>query len=298
LFSFQDARERERRWGLLEHSSVLVMQKGATEDLGLWLMEVPSGLEGGINYNADLFDSHTASLFRDRFVSLLKRVAGNPSQTVAELIEQPGDDVQAFRTWIAAHASQESGKSAASRTGSSGPRSGTPLSASESGLAQVWAALLGVPLEQIGTQDNFFDLGGNSLLAMQAVEEAERKLGLKVEPRRYLNEPLAAIAMPAGPYVELARIWADLLGIDASDVQPGDNFFDLGGNSLLVMRAAAETERLLGIKVDPRRYVNQTLQQLVSGDAAAAPVTGSTVPEKTARSGLVSRVLGRFGRGP
>jgi hypothetical protein len=57
LFSFQDARHRTHDWGGLRHQSVLVMQKGATEDFGLWLMDVPHGLEGGINYNADVFDS-------------------------------------------------------------------------------------------------------------------------------------------------------------------------------------------------------------------------------------------------
>ncbi len=85
LFSFQDARERPRQWGGLRQSSILLFQKGATEDLGLWLMEVPSGLEGGITYNADLYLPETAAAFRERYVELLTRLAANPAPTVGAL---------------------------------------------------------------------------------------------------------------------------------------------------------------------------------------------------------------------
>ena len=50
----------------------------------------------------------------------------------------------------------------------------------------------------------------------------------------------------------------------------------MGGNSLLVMRAVVEAERMFGLKVDPRRYVNESLLQLSAtttanpGAAAAA----------------------------
>ncbi|MFO1269024.1 MAG: condensation domain-containing protein, partial [Rubrivivax sp.] len=100
LFSFQDARARPRRWGPLEHSSVLVMQKGATEDFGLWLMEVPGGLEGGINYNAELFDAATAVLFRERLLGLLKRVTEAPQRTLEALLAEPGGGSEAFKAWV------------------------------------------------------------------------------------------------------------------------------------------------------------------------------------------------------
>jgi amino acid adenylation domain-containing protein len=92
LFSFQDARERIRTWGGLRQESILVFQQGATEDLGLWLMEVPSGLEGGITYNADLFRAETAVLLRERYLRLLQRIAADPAQTLAQLLEVGGDE--------------------------------------------------------------------------------------------------------------------------------------------------------------------------------------------------------------
>jgi acyl carrier protein len=294
LFSFQDARERPRHWGPLSHASVLVMQKGATEDFGLWLMEVPSGLEGGVNYNQDLFEAATARLFRERLVALLRRVAETPGLTLAELLAQPGEDTTRFAAWVAAREGGPPRAVAADVASAPAVRA-----AGEQALATIWARLLGIDAAQIAAQDNFFDLGGNSLLVMQAVAAAQAELGLVVEPRRYVHETLAQLAGAAGAApgaapATLAGLWGELLGIDPAQIHAGDNFFDLGGNSLLAMRAIAEGERRLGLRIDPRRYVHETLQQLAATPVQAAPAAAPT-PDVDA-PGLLSRVLARFRR--
>jgi hypothetical protein len=190
LFSFQDARERERHWGPLEHSSVLVMQKGATEDLSLWLMEVPGGLEGGVNYNADLFDASTARLFHQRLLALLRRAVEHPTQTRAELLAATGDDSTAFAAWVQAR--QGAGSVAPTQRAEA-----APLSADQAKLAAIWARLLGIGENQVAAEDNFFDLGGSSLLVMEAAAIAERELGLRVDPRRFVNESLRQLAIPS-----------------------------------------------------------------------------------------------------
>ncbi len=67
---------------------------------------------------------------------------------------------------------------------------------------------------------------------------------------------------------DLARIWADVLGID--DVGIDDNFFDLGGHSLLCMRAIHRMEEATGRKFDPRAMVLQTLRQIAAEAEPAA----------------------------
>ncbi|MBK7659824.1 MAG: hypothetical protein IPJ28_12020 [Betaproteobacteria bacterium] len=64
LFSFQDARRRDTRWGDLVHEVVPLFQKGATEDLGLWFVESERGLHGGVTYNTDILDRATARELR------------------------------------------------------------------------------------------------------------------------------------------------------------------------------------------------------------------------------------------
>lgn len=60
----------------------------------------------------------------------------------------------------------------------------------------------------------------------------------------------------------LAEIWKELLGVDRVSVL--DNFFDLGGHSLLSMRVVAKIEKKLGFRIDPTELIFQTLGQLAS----------------------------------
>lgn len=65
----------------------------------------------------------------------------------------------------------------------------TPL---EKALAEIWAEALG--LEKVGIQDNFFNLGGHSLLSMKVVYEVEKKTGLHINPRQMIFETVEQIA--------------------------------------------------------------------------------------------------------
>ncbi|MFN4266565.1 MAG: amino acid adenylation domain-containing protein [Aquabacterium sp.] len=86
MFSFQDARQRQTHWGPLAHERIPLLQKGATEDLNLWMVEIPGGIEGGMQYNAELFKPETIASLRDRFVDKLQALLADPRQSVAELL--------------------------------------------------------------------------------------------------------------------------------------------------------------------------------------------------------------------
>jgi len=304
LFSFQDARERRREWGPLHHENILVKQHAATQDLGLWLMEGPGGMEGGLMYNADLYDESTASLLHETFLTVLNQIEQDPRRSPSELLSTADGRLAG---WL--------------RPAPKGPaivateRAGTIDSPNERALAELWARLLGVGPDQIHGNDNFFDLGGSSLLAMRAVAEADKNLGLKIDPRRFVFETLGQLSIADGSShqallpaaatesadeIGLATIWARLLGIDVGQITGNDNFFDLGGSSLLAMRAVSDAEKDLGLKIEPSRMVYETLHQLgvPSPTIAAADSADQTRSVEPDKSGLLSRVLGRFGRRP
>ena len=69
-----------------------------------------------------------------------------------------------------------------------------PRSRSEDALAAIWAEVLGV--EHVGVHDNFFDLGGDSILSLQIVAKASRA-GLRLSPKQIFEAPTIA---------ELARV--------------------------------------------------------------------------------------------
>ncbi|MCM3804719.1 non-ribosomal peptide synthase/polyketide synthase [Streptomyces sp. DR7-3] len=98
------------------------------------------------------------------------------------------------------------------------PEEGSPYVAprtpAETVLAGIWAEVLGVP--EVGVADNFFALGGDSILSIQIVSRARQagltltskdvfrhqtvaELGMSVEaaPRQPLPEPAGAVAGPA-----------------------------------------------------------------------------------------------------
>jgi len=93
-----------------------------------------------------------------------------------------------------------------------------PQSAAETTLARIWAELLQV--ERVGRQDHFFELGGNSLLAVTLVERM-RQAGLYADVRVLFSQPtLAALAaaVDAGRAIEVPanRVPADCQQITAS----------------------------------------------------------------------------------
>ena len=54
-----------------------------------------------------------------------------------------------------------------------------PRTVTEQRLASAWAAVLGIPLHQIGRSDHFFDLGGTSLSALRLAVALDRALSFK-----------------------------------------------------------------------------------------------------------------------
>jgi non-ribosomal peptide synthetase component F len=185
LFSFQDSRERKREWGGLKHEGIPIFQKGASEDLGVWLMEVPNGLEGGITYNADLYHHETAVALRNRYLAVLRRIAADPAVSLSALM------AEATASATAPHAPAAPAAEAAPAPAANGL-----ASEHERKLAAIWANVLGIDVGSITARDNFFDLGGHSLLAMRAVEDAGRAFGFRIDARRYFYETLGQLANP------------------------------------------------------------------------------------------------------
>jgi len=113
------------------------------------------------------------------------------------------------------------------------------------------------------------------------------------KPKTGANQ--ATTRTPSSTELALADIWKKLL--DVADVGPTDNFFDLGGNSLLAMRAVDEARRTLGLQIDARRYVFETLAQLANTEQAASATAANALPSAPPikPKGLLNRVFDALG---
>lgn len=126
-----------------------------------------------------------------------------------------------------------------------------PRNPTEQLLADIWVQVLGI--QRVGVYDNFFDLGGESLMSVQVVSRA-KEAGLPITTKQLFQRQTiaglaAAIASPTEEHpgaeatdaqadalgglapVEqaVAAVWADVLGVER--VGRDDNFFELGGDA-------------------------------------------------------------------
>jgi hypothetical protein len=85
--------------------------------------------------------------------------------------------------------------------------------------------------------------------------------------------------------VLVARVFQEALS--QSRVGAHDNFFDLGGHSLLSLRVIARIEKLTGSRLGPRDLIFQTVEQLAAtcvergGQVAAAADSPDGAPDGT-----------------
>jgi amino acid adenylation domain-containing protein len=68
-----------------------------------------------------------------------------------------------------------------------------PATPTEQRLAAAWATVLGVPVEQVGRRDHFFDKGGTSLSAVKVAIALKREVSLKEITRQPVLADLAAL---------------------------------------------------------------------------------------------------------
>src|SRR5690606_25584228 len=85
MFSFQDVRQRVLEWGNVRHSRVELADPGATQDLGLWLVENDGGLAGAVVYNSETLYAAPAAVLWERYGDMLQSLVADPAQSLGAL---------------------------------------------------------------------------------------------------------------------------------------------------------------------------------------------------------------------
>src|SRR5574338_1473845 len=76
-----------------------------------------------------------------------------------------------------------------------------PQTAVEELLARIWAEVLGI--ERVGLHDNFFEIGGDSILGIQVISRANQ-VGVRLSPKDlFQNQTVAQLAAVAGTATEM-----------------------------------------------------------------------------------------------
>ena len=143
---------------------------------------------------------------------------------------------------------------------------------SEQKLTKIWEEVLG--FSPIKNTDNFFEIGGDSILSIQIVAKA-RKNGIELKSNaifehQTIKELLGTVVdtpiINNGQTVEkeqkLTKIWEEVLGF--SPIKNTDNFFEIGGDSILSIQIVAKAKKA-GIDLNSNDiFEHQTINELLA----------------------------------
>jgi amino acid adenylation domain-containing protein len=113
---------------------------------------------------------------------------------------------------------------------------------------------------------------------------------IPAEPRRVPSVPASGLQR------RLCDIWREVLGVPA--VGPGDDFFELGGDSLLAFRVAARIQSALGKSVTVRAIFDERTPVALaaaidaSQEPAVSPAAGSRIPLTRRPAALLNKTGG------
>jgi acyl carrier protein len=150
-------------------------------DLSLDVGEIPNGLLVECSYRADLFEPATIARWLQHFQNLAAAVVANPDRPLSEFeVAEPSHTAQAGRTDLGSPQGPRPPE---------GPVAGpeTAISPIEERLAQIWREVIG--LKEVGIHDNFFDLGGHSVLVTQILTRVRSTFQVHLTLRSVFEAP-------------------------------------------------------------------------------------------------------------
>jgi len=228
MFSVIKAALQSHAFGDLTAFPYVVTPATSILDLSMTIIE---GVDGHwwaqIDHNSDLFSSEDVSRLLSSYTTLLQAIIASPEKPIGDfqiadfpVVKSENTQVAGSkkenRTFAAAVSSTRHTSSRPSNPRS--PRFGRPneqLQSDEQQLLDIWKNLLRLP--RLGIDDNFFDIGGHSLLAAQLIAKIRTTTGRKIAVSSVFRAPTI-------------RSFAKLLREDAL-AQPDPIVMKLGGGS-------------------------------------------------------------------
>ena len=172
-------------------------------DLTLVITETEGGLLTAFEYSSELFEAATIKRMLKHYERLLEEVVTAPDKRLSEIslfTEQEHRE-------LSGRLDQRRQLASASRV----KEAQTYLAARdeiEFALTGIWESLLGV--EGVGVRDNFFDLGGHSLLGVRLVSRIRKQFGREAPLSLLLQSPtierLAALLRQDGPPLQRSAL--------------------------------------------------------------------------------------------
>jgi amino acid adenylation domain-containing protein len=152
-------------------------------DLSMIAYENEQGIRLSLEYRTDLFDEATIERMLEHLTTLLEAVTANPDQRLSQLFLQALPHVPDGK--LSRSAALAPARPATTKRPYAAPRSHT-----EKQLSAIWAKAL--RLDRVGLHDNFFEMGGHSLLVVQTMVQVRTALGVELPIAALFAAPTVA----------------------------------------------------------------------------------------------------------
>ena len=220
-FFYQAAFLQPRSLGDLTVTPLRDFGLGTHFELQMGLLERQEGIRAQLEYNPDLFDTDTIHLMLEDYQKILGAILENPNLKVAELGLSARGKARTLRP-----AEFPGGEITFAQ------------SDTERQLTQIWGELLGI--RSIGVHQNYFDLGGNSILAVRLFNQIENVFKVKLPLSTLLEAPtireLSHILQNDGSI----PTWSSVVPIQPSGTRPPFFCVHAAGGNVLLYRSLSQ----------------------------------------------------------
>lgn len=192
MFSVIKAAVQSDTFGDLTAFSYTVAPTKSILDLSMTIIEGKGGqFWAQIDHNTGLFRSEDVSRMLADYSTLLKAIIDNPEKRIMDLpITEAAVDRTAECSLPVLSKTSSKQKTLTLLSASQTPkpaRPDEPLQAEEKLLVGIWRDLLHLP--GVGIDDNFFEIGGHSLLAAQLIAQVQSATGRKIAVSAVFRAP-------------------------------------------------------------------------------------------------------------
>jgi len=187
MFSAIKAAVQSHTFGDLTVSPYVVTPTTSIFDLSATLIEGADGQWWAqIDYNIRLFQSNRVGRMLEDYLTVLQGIIADPERRILDLPVVGAEWNQVSRISLPVSVVPTKKEQKLSSSVTKPGRSGE-LAAEQKLLLGIWKDVLGIP--EIGTHDNFFDVGGHSLLAARLIAQIERATGRKIPVSAVFRAP-------------------------------------------------------------------------------------------------------------
>ncbi len=232
MFIFQTAFMQPMDLGELSIKPIRSVSPGSIFELSLGIVERQEGTRLQLEYNTDLFKLETVRLMLADLQSILQSAVLDANKKISELLQ-----------WTTPIRSQDAKEDASQMeadlvTVSTSVPGAPEINRTIETLTKIWQDVL--HLDSVRPDDDFFEVGGHSLLAAQLFDQIGKQLGV--------NLPLATLftATTIEQLAELIRkekpkdVWTSLVPINANGTRPPLFMMHAAGGNVLFYKDLSE----------------------------------------------------------